>query len=1116
MLTDLLTTWRFVLKRSMAHWRLLSAVVVGVVLASAIMSGTVIYFDSLKELALDETLDSVPRDDLDIVVKAVRGPTTPKEYGRVESTVTAVVNSHVGWFVGDRIAAGASSTFFRSEVGGEDQAGNDNARAYFTFVPRLSEFAALVEGGTVPKDAATNEPGRPLAIGAMVPESAALAAGVDVGDTIAVVPFWDDHIPYAHVEVTGLLRPLDPSVRFWNLDERVLGAATGDSFSTVPLFISETAFFDVLGRAFADMDSTYGWLLEVQPDRISADTARTGQLSIQLMGDRLNSTLFAYRQFTTLDNVLGEYDQRLFFSKLPMFVVMILVAVVILYYVVTLSALLIERQRGEIALLRSRGAGTGHLVSIFALEGFTVSVLATVVGPLLAAAAISGAGLTPAFSGLSATRGLDVHISAAAYGLSALGGLFSFGALMIPAVHAARMSVTGHRRASARPEGTPLYQRYYLDVLLLVVSIVLFRQLTQQGSVVATRLFGDVAVNQLILAVPAVTLLAASMVLLRVFPLVMRLASKIFSSWLPAGLALGLWQMARNPTYYARLSLLLILTAGLGIFAASFGGTLDRSFEERVLYAIGSDIRIEGLVIDAAGTTRPVAASYEEVDGVDSASPAFRGRAFDLTSLVSEEVGVLAVSSNVFGDVAWFRDDFSDEPVLALLESLKPEVGPVGIPLPEGARTIGVIGRVDRPQPSMRLSARVVDANDRYFTYELGKLTSADWQFYEVPLSRSSRFRTRLRRLEPVWPLRLMSIGVEETDTQRGTFAGSLVVDEVRARTGDGTVLVIEDFEDLLGWSALNTTPDSESDTASSSQLGFEGGVGNSLRFTWSEGPALAARGVFYGPRVTSLPVVASESFVDSSGHSRGDEFWLSLAGHRLQVRIVDTFEYFPTLDTENETFLVADLASLVSYANVDPSSSELKPNEAWLATDTTGDERDELRDRLLIDPFGGTRVEDSELSLGLGQVDPLTKAGWRALLFIAFGAVFILSCLGFVVHAHVSFTARRVQFALLRTIGLSRFQLATVVVLEQAIVIAAGMTLGAWMGGRLGAIIMPFLSNDELGTQVLPPFVVEVNWPVLAITYAAMVVVFAVITAALVWFVQHISVVRTLRLGEN
>jgi hypothetical protein len=1100
----------------MAHWRLLSAVVVGVVLASAIMSGTVIYFDSLKELALDDTLDSVPRDDRDIVVKAVRGPTTVQEQQRVDNAVTGVVNSHVGWFVGDRIAAGASATFFRSEVGGEPEAGKDNDRAYFAFVPRLSEFVALVADGDLPSDAAVNGPGEPLLIEAMVPETAAIAAGVDVGDIIAVIPFWDDRIPYAHVRVTALLRPLDPTDRFWNLNEQVIGAATGGSFNTVPMFVSEAAFFDLIGREFTDMDTTYGWLLEVLPDRIDADLAKTGELSVRLMEERLSSSLFAYRQFTTLDSVLDDYDRRLFFSKLPMFVVMILVAVVILYYVVTLSALLIERQRGEIALLRSRGAGTGHLISIFALEGFTVSVLATVVGPILAAGAIAAAGLTPAFSGLSATQGLDVDISAAAYGLSALGGLFSFGALMIPAIQAARLSVTGHRRESARPDAMPLYQRYYLDVLLLIISIVLFRQLTQQGSVVATKILGDVAVNQLILAVPAVTLLAASMVLLRIFPLAMRLASRLFSSWLPAGLALGLWQMARNPTYYARLSLLLILTAGLGIFAASFGGTLERSFEERVLYSTGSDIRVGGLVIDAFGTTRPMVASYQEVEGVGAAAPAFRGRAFDLTSLVSEDVGMLAVSTDDFDDVAWFRDDFSDETLTDLLAALKPNQGPVGIELPEDARTIGIIGKVDRPQPSMRLAARVVDANGRYFTYALGNLTSADWQFYEVSLSRASRFRTRLLRLEPVWPLRLMSIGVEETDTQRGTFAGSLVIDEVRVRTGDGTVLVIEGFDDLSGWSILNTTPDSASDTASASPLGFEAGVNASLRFTWTEGPALSSRGVFYGPQVTSLPVAASTSFVDSSGHGEGDSFSISLSGHRVQVHIVETFEYFPTLDTENEKFLVADLAAMISYANVDPSATELKSNEIWISTSTTGQEREELSSALLFDPFGGTRIEDRELSLGLSQVDPLTKAGWRALLFIAFGAVFILSCLGFVVHAHVSFTARRVQFALLRTIGLSRLQLATVVLLEQVIVIATGMALGAWMGGRLGAIIMPFLANDEQGSQVLPPFVVDVNWAVLGITYASMVVVFALITAALIWFVQRISVVRTLRLGEN
>ena len=53
--------------------------------------------------------------------------------------------------------------------------------------------------------------------------------------------------------------------------------------------------------------------------------------------------------------------------------------------------------------------------------------------------------------------------------------------------------------------------------------------------------------------------------------------------------------MARSPTHYARLSLLLILTAGLGIFASSFGATLELSFEQRVLFSTGSDIRGEGV-----------------------------------------------------------------------------------------------------------------------------------------------------------------------------------------------------------------------------------------------------------------------------------------------------------------------------------------------------------------------------------------------------------------------------------------------------------------------------------------------------------------------------------------
>ena len=63
-LIRLLSTWQLVGRRILAHWRLLSPVVVGVLLSSAMMAGTVLYFDSLRDLALQFTLDKLPETDV--------------------------------------------------------------------------------------------------------------------------------------------------------------------------------------------------------------------------------------------------------------------------------------------------------------------------------------------------------------------------------------------------------------------------------------------------------------------------------------------------------------------------------------------------------------------------------------------------------------------------------------------------------------------------------------------------------------------------------------------------------------------------------------------------------------------------------------------------------------------------------------------------------------------------------------------------------------------------------------------------------------------------------------------------------------------------------------------
>ena len=82
-----------VIKRSLANWRLLSSVVVGVLLASAIMAGTVIYFESLRDLALVGELSKHKAEDLDILVKATKGPTTQEEYALVRQLVEGEIGS---------------------------------------------------------------------------------------------------------------------------------------------------------------------------------------------------------------------------------------------------------------------------------------------------------------------------------------------------------------------------------------------------------------------------------------------------------------------------------------------------------------------------------------------------------------------------------------------------------------------------------------------------------------------------------------------------------------------------------------------------------------------------------------------------------------------------------------------------------------------------------------------------------------------------------------------------------------------------------------------------------------------------------------------------------------
>ena len=148
-------------------------------------------------------------------------------------------------------------------------------------------------------------------------------------------------------------------------------------------------------------------------------------------------------------------------------------------------------------------------------------------------------------------------------------------------------------------------------------------------------------------------------------------------------------------------------------------------------------------------------------------------------------------------------------------------------------------------------------------------------------------------------------------------------------------------------------------------------------------------------------------------------------------------------------------------------------------------------------------------------SVDPLVSEGWRALLGVAFVTVLIVSAIGFVVHTRVAFRRRLAEFALLRTIGLSMRQLLMLILIEQLIVIGVAISIGIFMGTRLGDTIIPYLARSGQDASVVPPMTLEIYWTGFATTFGLLATVFAIVIAVSLISVYNMAIHRVMRIGE-
>lgn len=582
--------------------------------------------------------------------------------------------------------------------------------------------------------------------------------GLQVGETVIAYDLralrkFDANPARFEMRVSGVWEPADPRAEFWE-------------YTQIPLdnlfFVSEATFSQRISPVLNDEIYQALWYLPMDAEQIYVGDVDVLLNAIQ----RLQLDVPKLLPNTTLDvspvEVLRRYQASANALTAMLFAFNVPVASLILAFIALIVTLAAEQQRSQIAALRSRGATTLQIAGITALESLLLDALAVGLALPVSLLLAYTIGQVRSFLDFSLATDIRVGITWATVRFGLLAVAVTLVAQVVPTLGAARHTIVTYKQERARMLRPPWWQRLWLDVLLTIPAGYGAYLLSQQGSVLPAGIAQSIEAatadpfqNPLLFLVPALSLLALTLLILRLIPWLMRLFAWAGALTRSVGFLLATRQLAREPGLYAAPLGLLILTLSLATYTASLAGTLDNHLNDQQRYRVGADV---GLV-DTGETIEPLeqfgpgsgsattqwqflpVTEYLKLPGITAAARVGHYKARIQTGNGFVPGTYIGVDRTDFAKVAFWREDFAPQPLGALMNQLAPAHD--GVLLPRDFMTAHVLNvgdsvnlTVQGYEQSTGMTLRIAGSFDYFPTWypETGPLMvgNLDYLFQEA------------------------------------------------------------------------------------------------------------------------------------------------------------------------------------------------------------------------------------------------------------------------------------------------------------------------------------------------------------------------------------------------
>jgi putative ABC transport system permease protein len=706
------------LRRLAAQFGLALAILFGLVVSISLVLSVPLYADSIYHRALVERVylgDNAPRHPPFTFTFSFTGSASNNREWQVIEPVDNLLENKTESTLG--LPMRWMERYFLTQMGdlylsqsGQTGITESNARLGFANIGALSDIqdhVTLLEG-TFP---AVSTAGSAV-IEVLIDLNTANEKGLQTGGVYTLVMSHTDKngvktetlLP---LRISGVWQPTDINEPYWLFNPNLLNSTflvpqatfTGDLSSRMPGEVYSALWFIIMDPA------------EVQTSMVDGLISRINQLENQVAtivpdvksGISPVDDLLAYRKATQSLTVL------LYAFAVP-------VIGLVLAFIGLVTNLSIERKQNEIAVTRSRGAATMTMLGSVALESIILAGLAFAISLPVSILLTRLMSQMRSFADFAQTLGrgpdglqafglavwnmlsdsssvpFERVLDPVTLQLGAVAVAVALVAAVFPALRASRHTIVTYKQDRARNLRPPIWQRIYLDFMLLIPAAYGTYLMVQQGGIVAVSQTGgsmaDPLSNPLLFLVPSLVVLTVALLFLRLVPPLMSLLAWLALRTRSVGILLAARHLSRSPGTYNTPLVTLIFTLSLSAYTASLAFTLDNHLYDQSFYHVGADAKFTEMgESEVASSYAPQAgdqgsdsgpefvflpvSEYAKVEGVQAAT---RVGSYDASvqgfSGVYSKGQYLGIDRVDFPQVAFWRRDFAQYTLGVLMNSL--------------------------------------------------------------------------------------------------------------------------------------------------------------------------------------------------------------------------------------------------------------------------------------------------------------------------------------------------------------------------------------------------------------------------------------------------------------